>query len=92
MPTLPAALLGGRFLTPIYPRHIPPPPLGSLNLRMGREPFSEEKRPALALSETPSGRFPWGSHTTRVKLPKKANGWPLRASTRTQPVLSPGRA
>lgn len=45
--------------------------------------------PALALSKTPSGRFPWGSHTTRGKLSKKANGWPRSASTRTQPVLSP---
>lgn len=51
----------------------------------GEAPFS-------CPAETPRGRCPWSGHTAGAKLPGKAERWPRRTSSRTQPVPSPGRA
>lgn len=46
----------------------------------------------LAPAETPSKWPPWGGHNPRVKLPRKAKRWPIRALKRTQRAPGPERA
>lgn len=100
-PTLPTAL---RTVPPFHPRADPQgtptyPPTARI---WGRVPSHSPKdrhgppaasgRLAPALAGTTSARSPWGSHTARVKLPRKAKRWPLSAATRTQSAPSQARS